>query len=360
MPRRSGTGDGADFVNRAAVAGDMSSVPVPSHCTDYSSVPLTRRSTELGASPSTPDGWAANRLTDAQVAHYNEHGWVSGVRILSQAQVDALLADVDQIAAGHEARGLLYEYHSNQSGDPNAVLMHALGQWRLTPRFHALAYHPAVTVAASQLLGSTPLRLFHDQLFCKPARVGGGVAWHQDYSYWTRTTPMQHVTVHVALDEQTADNGPLAFVSGSHRWQRADGAPGPLPIVDENFADAEAILGVLSAEQRASFAPTAIRLKPGEASFHHPLTIHGSAPNRSDGPRRATVLNYFSDGTTSATDEPLLPGALAPRGAPIRGRFFPLVYDPAWSCCEAEDLHAEERDNEAHCGCGPERRKSEG
>ena len=143
-------------------------------------------------------------------------------------------ADTDAIAAGHEARGLLYEFHSNQSGDPSNVLLHALGQWRMTPAFHALVDHPPIVAAASQLLNNRPIRLFHDQLFCKPARVGGGVAWHQDYSYWTRTVPMQHITVHIALDEQTAENGPLSFISGSHKWKRLDGKDGLLPITDAN------------------------------------------------------------------------------------------------------------------------------
>ena len=28
--------------------------------------------------------------------------------------------------------------------------------------------------------------------------------FEQDYSYWTRSVPMQHLTVHIALDEQVA------------------------------------------------------------------------------------------------------------------------------------------------------------
>ena len=47
---------------------------------------------------------------------------------------------------------MLYEYHSNQTGDPNAVLMHCLGQWRLTECFHDLIYHPKVVVCMSKSL----------------------------------------------------------------------------------------------------------------------------------------------------------------------------------------------------------------
>ena len=46
---------------------------------------------------------------------------------------------------------LLYEYHSNQTGDSENVLMHALGHWRLTKHFHDLVFLPQVTVSLSNI-----------------------------------------------------------------------------------------------------------------------------------------------------------------------------------------------------------------
>ena len=97
---------------------------------------------------------------------------------------------------------MFHEYHTNESTDPTRVLFHALGAWRITPGFHDLLWHPAFTVPASQLLGGA-VRFWHDQLFCKPAQHGGVVAWHQDYSYWTRTKPMAHLTCWIGLDDAT-------------------------------------------------------------------------------------------------------------------------------------------------------------
>jgi hypothetical protein len=72
-------------------------------------------------------------------------------------------------------------------------LFHALGAWRIAPGFHDLLWNPAFVMPAAQLLDG-PVRFWHDQLFCKPAQHGGVVAWHQDYSYWTRTQPMAHLS----------------------------------------------------------------------------------------------------------------------------------------------------------------------
>lgn len=258
-------------------------------------------------------------LSAERVEFFHAHGYLSGVRILSDEQVEALRQDLAGLmAASAEDRELFYEYHSNESTDPEHVLFHALGAWRIAQGFHDLLWHPAIIVPAAQLLGG-PVRFWHDQLFCKPARHGGVVAWHQDYSYWTRTQPLAHLTCWIALDDSTRENGCLHYIDGSHRWP-------DLPITGL-AGDMDAINAVLNEEQRHEFqSPAAIELKKGEASFHHPRMVHGSFANHSAHPRRATVVNVMKDGVRSASNEPLLRGIPAiSAGERVAGRFFPLL-----------------------------------
>jgi ectoine hydroxylase-related dioxygenase (phytanoyl-CoA dioxygenase family) len=71
-----------------------------------------------------------------------------------------------------------------------------------------------------------------------------------------------------------------------------------------------------------------VELPRGYATFHHPLTVHGSYENFSDRSRRAFVLNVFADGTKSNSDEPLLEGVnVIPNGAEMQGQFFPLLFE---------------------------------
>src|SRR5215813_7556823 len=234
------------------------------------------------------------RLSDAQVSFFQDQGYLPGVRVLTDDQVEILR---DELAVlmdpSHPGRELFYEYHSNESRDPATVLFHALGAWRVSPAFHDLLWAPAFLIAASQLLDGA-VRFWHDQLFCKPAHHGGVVAWHQDYSYWTRTQPMAHLTCWMALDDSTRDNGCLYYVPGSHKWNL-------LPITGL-AGDMNEIRTVLDEEQKQAFRPVPIELKRGQCSFHHPLTVHGSYQNRSDRPRRATLVNVFRDGVLSASD----------------------------------------------------------
>ncbi len=264
---------------------------------------------------------AAFRLTAEQVAFYRENGYLAGVRLLSDEQVESLRSELEELLQPeHEGRELWYEYHSNESPDPSQVLFHALGAWRTRPGFHDLLWNPAFTTPASQLLEG-PVRFWHDQLFCKPARRHGGVvAWHQDYSYWTRTQPMAHLTCWIGLDDSTKENGCVHYIPGSHKWDL-------LPITGL-AGDMAAIRDVLSDEQWEQFNnPVAVELKKGECTFHHPLTVHGSFENRSERPRRAVVLNTVRDGVCSASNDPLLGGVPAvPATQPLGGQFFPLLY----------------------------------
>jgi ectoine hydroxylase-related dioxygenase (phytanoyl-CoA dioxygenase family) len=271
--------------------------------------------------PTTADDWEQYQLSVEQVRFFHEYGYLPSVRILSEDQVQGLRQELSSLYDPETAADpRWYEYHSNESTDPSRVLFHALGAWRLRAGFHDLAWHPAFTVPASQLLDGA-VRFWHDQLFCKPAEHGGVVAWHQDYSYWTRTAPIAHLTCWIALDPSTPQNGCVHYVPRSHRWDL-------LPITGL-AGDMEAIRKVLNDKQWEMFdQPVAVELEPGECTFHHPLMVHGSFENRSNQPRRATVLNVMRDGVCSTSDEPPLNrGPPSPAGQPMSGQFFPLLRD---------------------------------
>ena len=271
--------------------------------------------------PAHKEDWQQYCLSDEQVQSFRRDGFLAGVQVLNDQQVDALRAELTGLMEpSHSSYQLFHEYHSNESSNPNTILFHALGAWRTGPAFHDVLWSPAFLVAASQLLEG-PVRFWHDQLFCKPAHHGGVVAWHQDYSYWTRTKPMAHLTCWIGLDDASRDNGCLHYVPGSHRWEL-------LPITGL-AGDMDAIQSVLSPKQKAQFKPVEIELKPGEAAFHHPHMVHGSFANSTPRQRRATVINVFRDGVKSDLSQPLLKGVdTIPAGEPMSGRFFPLLFEP--------------------------------
>ena len=84
--------------------------------------------------PRDKEGWDRFRLTDQQVAFFNEQGYLAGIQVLDDQQIEILCAELDGLMQkSHPAHHLFYEYHSNESNDPDATLFHALGAWRTEP-----------------------------------------------------------------------------------------------------------------------------------------------------------------------------------------------------------------------------------
>ncbi len=283
---------------------------------------------DLFTTPETDADWQSLALSPEQVASFERDGFVFGINVFDADQVERLRTDLAQLAGPNPpGRELFYEYHANESKDPSSCLFHALGAWRTTPLFHDVLWAPMVGMASHQLLGGGVVRFLHDQLFCKPAGHGGNVAWHQDYSYWNWTAPMAHLTCWIALDDVDEENGCLWYVPGSHLWPE-------LPPTGLT-GDMDAVRSVLTDSQFADFERRVpVILKRGQAAFHHPRTMHGSFPNVSNRPRRATLVNTVRDGVCSAVG-PDDPGNMREKfhapadGELLAGTFFPKLFDPA-------------------------------
>ncbi len=277
--------------------------------------------TNLFQWPKSKEEWDQYKLSDEQVAFFNENGYLAGIKMLDEKQIETIQNEIAALAdPKHPGHHLFYEFHSNESTDPFTVLFHALGAWRITPGLHDVLWNPRFLVAASQLLGNAPVRFWHDQLFCKPPKKGGVVAWHQDYSYWTRTKPVAHLTCWCGLDDSTVANGCLQYVPGSQRWGLLD-----KPDLAGNMMG---IMDYLTEEQKLEFKPIPVETKAGEAIFHHSLTLHGSGENTSANPRRAFVINVFADGVKSDSNDELLQGVPpVHKGEKMQGQFFPFLYE---------------------------------
>lgn len=272
---------------------------------------------------SAKEAWNNYKLSDDQVSFFNEFGYLHNIKILEDDQINKLREDLEiVIDPSNPKKDLFYEFHSNESEDPDKTLFHSLGHWRITEGFHDILWNPRFMVAACQLLGNKAVRFWHDQLFYKPAHHGGVVAWHQDYSYWTRTTPMQHLTCWVGLDDVSKENGCIYYIPKSQKWELLD-----MPNLTGNM---DGLNKFLDENQQKEFAnKVAIEMPKGFGTFHHPLMVHGSYENSSARPRRAFVLNVFGDGTISNSNDALLEGVnVIEKGKKMGGRFFPLLYDP--------------------------------
>lgn len=146
--------------------------------------------------------------------------------------------------------------------------------------FNELATRPDILELVRELVHGEPV-LVGVETFNKPARVGSGVPWHQDNAYFCQSPP-DMLTVWIALDAVTPENGPVFYVPGSHRAMqphRPSGVKGnSIGLADPPTTPrAELFHGTL---------------EPGDALLHHCQVVHQSDPNHTDHPRCALLLVY--------------------------------------------------------------------
>ena len=156
--------------------------------------------------------------------------------------------------------------------------------WRLEQHseyFRELADREEITSLIGVLVNGDPV-LAAVETFNKPARVGTGVPYHQDNAYFCRTPP-DMLTVWVAIDPVTVENGPVYFVKGSHK---AGLLPSRSSGVTGNSVGLAEAPNVPLSEQFCAL------LEPGDATIHHCETIHHSQPNQTDQPRLGLLFVY--------------------------------------------------------------------
>lgn len=90
--------------------------------------------------------------------------------------------------------------------------------WRLNlcdVYFKKLGEFTVITDLAAKLVGGDPV-LVGVETFNKPARIGSGVPYHQDNAYFCQTPP-DMLTLWIAIDQVTVENGAVYFIKGSHK-----------------------------------------------------------------------------------------------------------------------------------------------
>lgn len=148
--------------------------------------------------------------------------------------------------------------------------------------FRAMALHPSVVQMVEQFIGPD-VSVFFSQVFMKPPEVGGPKPVHQDNYYFGPAELNATLTVWIALDTATVENGCLYYGDGSHRAE-----------VLEHFAPPEEPFNLqVSAEVMKQFSMTPAPVPRGGISFHHGNTLHQSSNNASTQPRRAVAFHYL-------------------------------------------------------------------
>ena len=259
-------------------------------------------------------------LTPAQVAEFKSQGYLRGAKMLADAQVEELRAEIDRVIDQRERKDIPRPVlcHNFTHNDATPVWQ-IVNIWEASPAFAQLIKHPVIGEEMAQLTGATALRIWHDQIQYKPAATGGINMWHQDAPLWPILAPMTEVTAWVALDDVDVDNGCMSMVPGSHLW-------GDQIKVLQQWKDYVADVPKEFAGHKVTVRTCPV--KKGEVHYHHSLTWHGSHANTSGRKRRAIALHYMTGDTryVQSGEHCMKQFVEVANGEVMKGKHFPLVW----------------------------------
>ncbi|HLK57787.1 MAG TPA: phytanoyl-CoA dioxygenase family protein [Chthonomonadaceae bacterium] len=211
--------------------------------------------------------------TPEQVRFYREQGYLKFGTIFTHAEMEALRARVDGMIAALPEGKRPEEMDVPHFNDP----------WL----FRYLA-HPRILDIIEDFIGPN-IVLWSSHFIAKPQGDGRAVPWHTDGAYWTnRLVPMDVITLWLAVDESTVENGCMRVMPGSHKGIRAS-----VDAYESVDKSTHVFHARIKPDMIDETQAVNLELKVGECHFHDAWTIHGSNPNHSTRRRTGYTMRYM-------------------------------------------------------------------
>ena len=250
---------------------------------------------------------------EAQKVFFEEQGYLIVEDLLSAETLEACRKEIEwlhHLAAELESKGdpafgsfQREPYTDDVNRDDGLpVLRKVEGTRKLSEVFRDLSAHPKLMAAVQNLIGED-LLLFRSTLMLKPAFHGSAHGLHQDSAYWPMEPPTL-VTVSIALNEATPENGCIKVIPGSHKWG----------LQEWGHIARDKHEAMTDREDVDISGQIDVPLSAGSAVCFHSLMVHGSGPNMSPNPRNTALYAYFSPGVR-----------YVPRGERPQEKTFPVV-----------------------------------
>ena len=233
-------------------------------------------------------------LTAADIDDYRRNGFVVIDDFLAPEELEVWRIAFDNAVANR--KGIKIPGRSAKTGEDDGinavdvayfggVFDQLINLWQTDAALGALISDPRIGEMASRLSGCSGIRIWHDQALIKQP-WGNPTTLHLDLPYWS-FEDKNALSIWIALDDATYQNGCLYFLPGTHHQTNIEEASiGPnMKAIFDLYPDL------------ASVSPVAAPLKAGSASFHNGLCIHGAGANMTTAPRRAMTCAFMPDGS---------------------------------------------------------------
>src|ERR1700704_4293028 len=210
---------------------------------------------------------ASRLLSDVQALRYREDGYVLVRGLFDADEINLLRLSAKE---DHELDKRSYGRADGEGGVVRLSLWNHPGDGI----YGMFARCRRVVDACEQVLDDEVYH-YHSKMIMKDPHVGGAWTWHQDYGYWYQNGVLwpDLVSLFIAVDPSTRENGCLQVIRGSHRLGRID----HVLTGEQAGADPERVERIL---ERCELVH--VEMAPGDILIFHANTLHRSDQNRSD------------------------------------------------------------------------------
>jgi ectoine hydroxylase-related dioxygenase (phytanoyl-CoA dioxygenase family) len=243
------------------------------------------------------------QLSESQIGFYKENGYVVIEDFLTPEELETWRTAVTEAIIqrnGQKMPGKDIKIGDddgiNKDADYyNNVFDQLLNLWQTNDKVKALMCDERIGKMAADLSGADGIRIWHDQALIKKPWANP-TSWHLDTPFWS-FSDRRALSIWVALDDATLENGCLFFIPQSHKETTFEN-----PGIGKNMG---AVFNFYPQFKNAK--SVAAPMKAGSCSFHCGLTIHGAHANMTPGFRRAMTCAYMPDGNTFNGEPNILP-----------------------------------------------------
>ena len=277
-------------------------------------------------------------IEQRQVQFFQQNGYLKYGPVLNMDEVQELRDGLDRVIqielnGGDDSEPEFEFGHDLRSQNPSGrVITQFLNMWKRETAYERLLHHPTISGVLCDLLNTSQVRLWHDQVISKPPGDNDHFRFHQDFYFWPLDRP-EIVSCWLALDDATVDSGCMHVIPASHLDPRF----GPTGHKEELRAKERNEITESErdkvAKQPASFGKP-IQIKAGECMFHHCLNFHATPANISPNQRRAHVMIFMAKGVrvnlSQAGNHVLVSGFEVDDGEELVGKGFPASDPKLW------------------------------
>ena len=220
-------------------------------------------------------------LTQEQIDFYQINGYIVVENVISAKDIAELRRVTDEyVDKSREVTEHTNVFDLEPGHTPESPQLRRIkNPVALHPIYDRILRHNYILDSVTQLIGPN-IRYDTSKLNMKSAGFGSPVEWHQDFAFAADVTNDDMLSVGLAIDDMTRDNGCLLFIPGSHK--------GPVYNHHQN----DVFVGAITNPDFTPDNAVPIEVKAGGITIHHTRTLHASAPNLSGQSRRLFLLQY--------------------------------------------------------------------